>query len=315
MMSPAGNSSGDDNTPDADEKPLGEGDSPALDAAQSSHLSDVQTDQTPKTSERATAPVAEESPEAGPGAATASSSGDISAESTNLSVQQTADDAPTSRSRSSVSSVGTELNVRLSSESKQMLCAIRAVGRDITERLGIDMEAVDTGTATDEQVHLWHEQLQDGLALKAASDTSPVERELHLAVRDQFGALGVSVGELRTYLEVSIDIDDAVDRGELPRIDEARYAAYRKVHALVMYGPQKSEEEWEWLQGLVEQEVLEMPWPSTVIRRWQQQRGDKLHRMRRSSATLYNQVRALLCGAAPAVRAPCILLWAPTQAA
>jgi hypothetical protein len=176
-----------------------------------------------------------------------------------------------------------------------MLSALRGAGRDITERLGIDMEAVntaiETGKATDADIHLLHEHLQDGLALQTASEASPVDRELHLAVRDQFGAIGVSVGDLRNYLEVSIDIDDAVGRGELPNLDKARYAAYRKVHALVMQGPHKSKEEWEWLQGLVEQDVLEMPWPSTVIRRWQKQRGDKLNRMRRNSLTLYNQVR------------------------
>ena len=51
-------------------------------------------------------------------------------------------------------------------------------------------------------------------------------------VRDQFGQVGVDEDMLRTYIEVAADIEDAISAGEMPKLEAARYSAYKRVHTL-----------------------------------------------------------------------------------
>ena len=188
--------------------------------------------------------------------------------------------------------------VTLSADSQALLAELRRLPTHRALGYGINMEAVEDAVrdaqATDADIALMHRHMLAARELEEEGRDSIVDRELATAVRDQFGQLGVTLGDLRTYLEVAVDVDAATQRGALPRIEPTRFAAYKKVHALVTEGQAKTKEEREWLKALVEEEVLAMPWPSTVLRQWQLARGEKLRRLRKPQVTQYSQVCSLV---------------------
>lgn len=119
---------------------------------------------------------------------------------------------------------------------------------------------------------------------------SDLDIQVEGAVRDQYAQFGITTDELRQYLEVSLDIEDAISAGRTPAINPDRFEVYRRVDSLVKYGPEKSPEEAARLDTMAEQEMLKMPWPTTMIRAYLKKKGVKLKRMDKNSSTTYDRV-------------------------
>lgn len=118
-----------------------------------------------------------------------------------------------------------------------------------------------------------------------------LESELKNAVNDQYGEFGVTVEDLRTYLDVSLDIEDAITAGRKANIEPDRYTLYERVDQLIKFGPEKSPEEEKRLDDLAEDEMLSYPWPSTMVRQYlKDKHGVKLRRMKKDTQTQYDQV-------------------------
>jgi hypothetical protein len=124
---------------------------------------------------------------------------------------------------------------------------------------------------------------------------SQLDRALAAAEKDQFARLGVSAADLRTYLEVAVDLEDAAYRAERPKISAERSRVYRRVADLLEKGHSRTEKEQAWLQGLVDEEVVNLPWPTPFVRDWLKRRGIKTGRFQKKEATMYDQVWLLWC--------------------
>lgn len=136
---------------------------------------------------------------------------------------------------------------------------------------------------------------------------SDLDLQVEGAVRDQYAHFGITADDLRQYLDVSLDIEDAISAGRSPSIDPDRYEVYRRVDSLVKYGPEKSPEETARLDMMAEQEMLKMPWPTTMIRAYLKKRGVKLKRLDKKNSTTYDRVSesALSSDEQMTCRAPC----------
>ena len=111
------------------------------------------------------------------------------------------------------------------------------------------------------------------------------------AIRDQYAQFGITADDLRQYLEVSLDIEDAISAGRKPAIDPERYSTYQRVDELVKYGPKKSAQETARLDQMAEEEMLKMPWPTPMIREYmKKKKGAKLRRMNKHDMTSYDKV-------------------------
>jgi hypothetical protein len=119
---------------------------------------------------------------------------------------------------------------------------------------------------------------------------SLLETELQSAVREQYGDFGLTVDQLKLYLETAMDIEDAVSQGQIPKLNPERYKAYKKVHELINHGPARTEEQEYRLEVMVRQELLSLPWPSTMVRAYRKACGEKLRRMKKRYQSLYDQV-------------------------
>jgi hypothetical protein len=139
-------------------------------------------------------------------------------------------------------------------------------------------------------------------------ELSPLQSELEGAVNDQYGEFGITVEDLRTYLDVSLDIEDAISVGRKPDIQQDRYQVYKRVEKLVKFGPDKSPEELQRLDRMAELEMLNHPWPSTMVRNYvKQKHGVKMPRMKKDEQTQYDQVwNSILCCCDSQI-VPCLL--------
>jgi hypothetical protein len=132
---------------------------------------------------------------------------------------------------------------------------------------------------------------------------STLDHELSSSVNDQYAQLGITVDDLRTYLDVAVDIEDAISVGRKPKLNEERYKVYKRVDKLIKFGPDKSPEELERLHVMAEKEMLSLPWPTTMVRKYLKEKGGlPLKPMRKLQLTTYDQVHAL--NALTAVRLP-----------
>ena len=120
---------------------------------------------------------------------------------------------------------------------------------------------------------------------------TPLGSELTNAVNDQYGEFGITADDLRTYLDVSLDIDDAISVGRKADIHHDRYTVYKRVDKVIKFGPDKSPEELERLDSMAEEEMLSLPWPSTMTRNYlKEKHGAKFKRMKKDQQTQYDQV-------------------------
>ena len=125
----------------------------------------------------------------------------------------------------------------------------------------------------------------------ARQQLTPLESELTNAVNDQYGEFGITVDDLKTYLDVSLDIDDAISAGRKANIEHDRYTVYKRVEKLIKFGPDKTPEELQRLDRMAEEEMLSLPWPSTMTRQYlKEKHGMKLPRMKKDDQTRYDQV-------------------------
>eukprot|EP00892_Ulva_mutabilis_P012131 jgi/Ulvmu1/9290/UM050_0039.1 len=126
----------------------------------------------------------------------------------------------------------------------------------------------------------------DGEAGEAMTD---LDFQVEGAVRDQYAQFGITTDDLRLYLQVSLDIEDAISAGRKPAIDPDRYSTYKRVDNLVKYGPEKNPEEAERLDHMAEQEIMKMPWPTPMIREYMKKKGMKMSRMNKQDITTYDK--------------------------
>lgn len=124
----------------------------------------------------------------------------------------------------------------------------------------------------------------------AAEAMTDLDFQIEGAVRDQYAQFGITADDLRLYLQVSLDIEDAISAGRKPAIDPERYTTYQRVDSLVKYGPEKTPEEAARLEDMAEQEIMRMPWPTPMIREYMKQKGAKLKRMNKQDITTYDKV-------------------------
>lgn len=130
---------------------------------------------------------------------------------------------------------------------------------------------------------------------------TPLESELTNAVNDQYGQFGITAEDLRTYLDVSLDIEDAISVGRKADIQQDRYKVYKTVDRLIKFGPDKSPEELDRLNSMAEEEMLTLPWPSTMTRNYlKQKHGAKFKKMIKTDQSRYDQVCSQYC-----VEIPC----------
>lgn len=176
-----------------------------------------------------------------------------------------------------------------------LLSELQAADPILAAQAGFDLEslkqAAEAGYIQPSELKAYIEMAQPAESSDATDrPVSDLDLQVEGAVRDQYAAFGITTDDLRLYLEVSLDIEDAISAGRKPAIDADRYQVYRRVDNLVKYGPEKSPEEAERLDTMAEQEMLKMPWPTTMIRAYWKKKGVKLKRMNKDDSTTYDKV-------------------------
>jgi hypothetical protein len=181
----------------------------------------------------------------------------------------------------------------LTQEAEEELLYLKSLPREVAAECEADPQALQaavSGDARQAEAKISEAFKYVKNRVEIGSLQSGLERALVAAEKDQFARLGVTAGDLRTYLEVAVDLEDAAFRPERPRISPERSRVYRRVADVLEKGHPRSEGEQAWLQDLVNEEVVNLPWPTPLVREWLKRRGIKPGPFRKKEATMYDQV-------------------------